>query len=89
MNTIQFPDRMVSYATFVHDIAASIVKQLKDSREDPDMLSQRKAYSIFGRSNVDRWRKKGLITPYKRPGKVEYSTKELRRCQSRQQDYFP
>lgn len=79
---------MVSYATFVHDIAASIVKQLKDSREDPDMLSQRKAYSIFGRSNVDRWRKKGLITPHKRPGKVEYSTTELRRCQARPQDYF-
>lgn len=88
MLQIQFSDRMVSYATFVNDIAASIVKQLKDSREDPDMLSQRKAYSLFGRSNVDRWRKKGLITPYKRPGRVEYSTKELRRCQSRQQDYF-
>ena len=88
MLQIQFSDRMVSYETFVNDIAASIVKQLKDSREDPDMLSQRKAYSLFGRSNVDRWRKKGLITPYKRPGRVEYSTKELRRCQSRQQDYF-
>lgn len=88
MITLQFPDRMVSYATFVNDIAASIVKQLKESREDPDMLSQRKAYSIFGRGNVDRWRKKGLITPYKRPGKLEYSTTELRRCQSRQQDYF-
>lgn len=88
MIQIQFPDKMVLYSTFVNDIAASIVKQLKDSREDPDMLSQRKAYKIFGRGNVDRWRSNGLITPYKRPGKVEYSTSELRRCQSRQQDYF-
>ena len=89
MIQIQFSDKIVSYATFVNDIAASIVKQLKESREDPVMLSQRKAYCVFGRSNVDRWRKKGLITPHKRPGKVEYSTTELRRCQSRQQDYFP
>ncbi|MBQ7462460.1 MAG: hypothetical protein IJS63_09455 [Bacteroidaceae bacterium] len=89
MIQIQFPDRMVSYDTFVNDIAASIVKQLKESHEDPEMVSQRSAYRIFGRGNVDRWRKKGLLSTHKRPGKVEYSTVELRRCQSRQQDYFP
>lgn len=52
------------------------------------MVSQRKAYAMFGRGNVDRWRKQGKITPCKRPGKVEYRTIELRTLQRLQQDYF-
>ncbi len=86
MITLQFPDRMVSYDTFLNDVATRVVEMFK--RNEPETISQRKAYSIFGRGNVDRWRKKGLLNTFKRPGRVEYSTMELRRCQSRQQDYF-
>lgn len=55
---------------------------------DPEMVSQRQAYAMFGRGNVDRWRKQGKINPCKRPGKVEYRTVELRVLQQKQQDYF-
>lgn len=85
---IQFVDKVVSYDTFMNDLASRIVKQLKEAKEDPDRVSQREAYRIFGRGNVDRWRRKGLCQPCKRPGKVEYSTTELRRLQARAQDYF-
>lgn len=88
MITLQFPDRMVSYDTFIRDLSASIVKQLKEAADDPDTLSQREAYRIFGRANVERWVKKGQIERHKRPGKVEYFTVELRRLQARTQDYF-
>lgn len=86
MIQIQFPDRVVSYDTFINDLASRVVEQLK--RNEPETISQRKAYSIFGRGNVDRWRRQGRIEPCKRPGKVEYRTMELRRLQARTQDYF-
>ena len=88
MLTIDFPDKSVTYATFVRDVASSVVRMLADTHNDPEMGSQRKAYAMFGRGNVDRWRKQGKITPCKRPGKVEYRTIELRTLQRLQQDYF-
>lgn len=88
MLTIDFPDKSVAYATFVSDVAAEVVRQLKEQRDDPETVSQRKAYAMFGRGNVDRWRRQGRITPHKRPGKVEYFVSELRQAQRRQQDYF-
>ena len=84
---IQFADKMVSYDTFVNDVANRVVELM--NRNDPEMLSQREAYRQFGRANVERWVRKGKIEGHKRPGKVEYYTAELRRLQARSQDYFP
>lgn len=88
MLTIDFPDKSVTYDTFVRDVASSVVRMLADTHNDPEIISQRQAYEMFGRGNVDRWRKQGKITPCKRPGKVEYRTIELRTLQRLQQDYF-
>ena len=88
MFTLDFIDKSVTYDTFIHDVATSVVRMLADTRNDPEMVSQRKAYTMFGRGNVDRWRLQGKITPYKRPGKVEYRTAELRALQQKKQDYF-
>lgn len=88
MTTIDFPDKSVTYRTFIRDVAAEVVRQLARQRNDPEMVSQRKAYAMFGRGNVDRWRKQGKIEPCKRPGKVEYRTAELRALQNKVQDYF-
>ena len=85
---IQFSDRMVSYTTFVNDVAARLASMIAESRADPEVISQREAYRIFGRGNVDRWRRQGKISPCKRPGKVEYLTRELRLLQRTQQDYL-
>lgn len=88
MMSIDFPDKSVSYSTFVQDVAAEVVRQLSQQHNDPEMVSQRKAYAMFGRGNVDRWRRQGKIEPCKRPGKIEYRTAELRRLQQVRQDYF-
>lgn len=85
---LQFSDRMVSYTTFVNDVAARLASMIAESRADPEVISQREAYRIFGRGNVDRWRRQGKISPCKRPGKVEYVTSELRLLQRTQQDYL-
>lgn len=87
-NYIQFPDKVVSYDTFMDDLSSRIVRKLQRAEANPKTVSQRKAYSIFGRANVDRWRKEGRIHPCKRPGKVEYCMEDLRLLQQTQQDYF-
>ncbi len=88
MLTIDSENKSVSYDTFVRDIATSVVNILTEVRNEPEFVSQRQAYAMFGRANVDRWRRKGKIEPCKRPGKVEYRTSELRALQRTKQDYF-
>lgn len=88
MSIIDFSNKSVPYEIFIRDIAMEVVKQLAESRQMPEYISQRKAYTLFGRGNVDRWRRQGKIKAYKRPGKVEYKTADLRKLQLTQQDYF-
>ena len=88
MIILDFSDKSVTYDTFVHDLAVELARQLSRQRNDPETVSQRQAYAMFGRGNVDRWRREGKIQPCKRLGKVEYRTAELRALQSVQQDYF-
>lgn len=68
MLTIDFPDKSVTYDTFVRDVASSVVRMLADTHNDPEMVSQRKAYAMFGRGNVDRWRKQGKNNPLQASG---------------------
>ena len=86
--TLDFPDKSVTYDTFVNDVAATVVQMLSKTRNDAEYISQRQAYAMFGRGNVDRWRKQEKINPSKRPGKIEYRTADLRKLQQVQQDYF-
>ena len=88
MLKLNFSDKSVTYDTFIHDVAASVVRMLSEARNDPETISKRQAYAMFGRGNVDRWTRQGKIEPCKRPGKVEYRTAELRALQRTKQDYF-
>lgn len=76
------------YGRLVNDIAARVAEHITQAAVQPYMVSQREAYRLYGRSNVERWLRQGLITAHKRPGKVEYYTADLRRLADRQQDYF-
>lgn len=42
MFTLDFTDKSVTYDTFIHDVATSVVRMLADTRNDPEMVSQRK-----------------------------------------------
>lgn len=88
MAFLQFLDRLIPYETFLNDIASRVVRMMKLDKDDPEFVSQRKAYEMFGRRNVERWRKQGKVQPYKRPGKLEYRTADLRALQRVKQDYF-
>lgn len=85
---LEFIDKTVSYETFLQDLTARLVRLMKSDAADPEFISQRTAYSIFGRKNVDRWRRAGKVQPSKRPGKVEYRMADLRLLQRTEQDYL-
>ncbi len=86
--TLNFADRAVSYETFLEDLSSRLVKKLRDDEMDPEYISQRTAYKMFGRRNVDRWRRESRVKPCKRLGRLEYRTTELRLLQRTQQDYI-
>lgn len=85
---IQFADKMVSYETFMNDLASRIVSEVEKRKSEPEIISKRKAYEVFGRANVDRWIREERLTIRKRPGKIELLSAELRRCQAIEQDYL-
>lgn len=88
MKILQFLDHLIPYETFLNDLSSRIVRQLKADKDDPEFISQRKAYELFGRRNVERWKRQGKVVSYKRLGKVEYRTADLRLLQCTTQDYF-
>lgn len=90
MLNLIFPDKCVTYGTFINDLATALVPKLLEAMENPsDLISQNQAFKIFGQGNIRRWRKKGLVEPVsKRPGKIEYRISTLRLLQQRKQDYF-
>ena len=83
---ITFADKMVSYETFLNDVAVRVAALIQRDRQDPEYLSQRQAYAMFGRANVDRWFRQGRVNPKRRPGKIEYPTARLRELQRLQND---
>lgn len=88
MAFLQFADHLIPYDTFLNDLSARITRLLEEDRNDPEFISQRKAYELFGRCNVERWKGQGKVECYKRPGKVEYRTADLRLLQRTVQDYL-
>lgn len=88
MDFLNFPDKCVRYSTFLNHVDAKVVHMIKQDANAPEFISQNKAFQMFGRGNVERWRKQGKVLAYKRPGKVEYRTADLRLLQRIQQDYL-
>ena len=66
---ITFFEKSVTYDKFVTDIAARLASFMKEDKDDPEYISQRRAERIYGQANVLRWR---------RSGKIEYPTAQLK-----------
>ena len=86
---LQFSDKVVSYETFITDLAARVVTLMKSDSDDKRLfISQAEAFRIFGQGNVRRWRRQGKVEPRKTPGKLEYPIARLRELSRIVQDYF-
>lgn len=86
---IQCADKMVSYETFINDIAARVAAMIaEDAACKKQFISQAEAFRQYGRANVERWRTKNLVEPRKTAGKLEYPTARLRELSRIKQDYL-
>lgn len=85
--TLSIAGTEVSYDKFVSDVASRVVSLMKEEARKPEFVSQREASRIFGRANVERWRRTGAVEPIRRPGKLEYRYSDLRKQFEAQQDY--
>ena len=85
---ITFNDMEVSYDHFLNDLASRMVKIMKQEADRPEQISQREAFRLFGRANVERWRATGKIIPIKRPGRLLYNYSELHALSLAPQDYL-
>lgn len=88
MQTVDIPHSKSDYERLVTSIAAKLVTFIKEDRDDPDYISQRKAYEIFGQGNVKRWVEKGLVEPHRKGGKIEYRTALLNELRRTPVDYY-
>ncbi len=75
---ITFPTNSVTYDKFVTDIAAKLASFMKEDQNDAAYISQRKAIALYGKGNIERWKKSGAISPVSRPGKIEYNQSVLK-----------
>lgn len=78
MVEIRFLDKLIPYDAFIEDVAVRLLRYIKSDNDDPEYISQRKAFLIFGRANVERWKREGKLKYQKSPGKILYRTSDLR-----------
>lgn len=89
MMQIQFSDKMVTYETFVNDVASRLASILSEDKQDKRLfISQNQAFDKYGKSNVLRWRNQGKIEPRRTTGKLEYPQARLRELSRNLQDYL-
>lgn len=86
MNFLNFSDHLIPYDVFLEDIAARVAHVLKSDSNDPEYISQRKAFEMFGRKRVEKWRRQGKVEPRRFKGVLEYRTADLRLLQRTQQE---
>ena len=77
--SISLTKHEVRYLNFLID------NQIKD---EPEYVTQSKAYKRFGKSNVDRWTRNSIVERYYRPKNVEYSLDELRQAAHNREDHL-
>ena len=88
MTQIAFSDKVVTYETFVSDVATRVAAALMRAKNLPSYISQRKAFEMYGKANVLRWTEKRMIEPRRTPGRLEYEVARLDELQCRIQDYL-
>jgi hypothetical protein len=84
-----FADKTVTYDQFVNELAIKIALKIHQVEKGQLEISQAKAFKMFGRADVERWIKKGLVKPCRvSPGKKRYRLVDLQKLANIQQNYL-
>ena len=73
---IQFADKMLSFDTFLSAIRNVVKEEVCKAVGKRPFLTQAKAYDIYGRKNVERWKREGKVKDFARGsnGKASITT---------------
>lgn len=67
---IQFADKMLSFDTFLSAIRNVVKEEVCKAVGKRPFLTQAKAYDIYGRKNVERWKREGKVKDFARGSKA-------------------
>ena len=84
-----FSDRAVKYDQFLNELATRLALKMHQVEKGQLEISQAQAFKMFGRADVERWVKCGLIAPCRvSPGKKRFKLIELQKLADKQQNYL-
>ena len=88
-SVLQFGDQTVSFEQFVDSLATKVALRMHQIEKGQFEISQRQAYKMFGKSDVQRWIKNGKLEPVRiSPGKKRYRLIDLQQLANIQQNYI-
>ena len=62
MNVLEFSDRMIPYEEFADDLAARIANMIQSTHDDPEYISQNKAWRYLADVMLNAGGKKGRLS---------------------------
>ena len=88
-SVLQFADQSVTFEKFVDLLATKVALRMHQEEKGQMEISQAEAYRLFGRADVERWKKSGKLQPCRiSPGKKRYKLVDLQELASVQQNFI-
>ena len=88
-SVLQFADQSVTFEKFVDLLATKVALRMHQVEKGQMEISQAEAYRLFGRADVERWKKSGKLQPSRiSPGKKRYRLVDLQELASVQQNFI-
>ena len=88
-SVLQFADQSVTFEKFVDLLATKVALRMHQVEKGQMEISQAEAYRLFGRADVERWKKSGKLQPSRiSPGKKRYKLVDLQELASVQQNFI-
>lgn len=84
-----FCDKSVTFAHFIETFATELAIKMVQVKKGEMEITQAKAYKMFGRGDVERWKKSGKLQPARvSPGRILYKLIDLLKLANIQQNYL-
>ena len=88
-SVLQFVDQSVTFEQFVDLLATKVALRMHQVEKGQMEISQAQAYRLFGRADVERWKKSGKLQPCRiSPGNKRYRLVDLQELASVQQNFI-
>lgn len=88
-NELIFADKSITYSQFIDELATRLALKIHQVEKGQLEISQAKAFKMFGRGDVERWKKSGALQPSRiSPGIIRYKLIDLQKLANVKQNYL-